>query len=140
MPHLFLLGAHIFFVGGAATHLNGLTADDFDPVAFQTDDLARVVGHDAELADAQIKEYLRADAVIAEVRLEAELFVGFNGVVALILKGIGLQLVGEANAPAFLTHVDDRAPAFLFDAGQRGGKLVAAVAAQGTEHISSKAF
>lgn len=99
VPHLFLLGAHIFFVGGAATHLNGLTADDFDPVAFQTDDLARVVGHDAELADAQIKEYLRADAVIAEVRLEAELFVGFNGVVALILKGIGLQLVGEANAP-----------------------------------------
>ena len=72
------------------------------------------------------QEYLRADAVIAEVRLEAELFVGFNGVVALILKGIGLQLVGEANAPAFLTHVDDRAPAFLFDAGQRGGKLVAA--------------
>ena len=52
MPHLFLLGAHIFFVGGAATHFNGLTADDFDPVAFQTDDLARVVGHDAELADA----------------------------------------------------------------------------------------
>ena len=90
VPHLFLLGAHIFFVGGAATHLNGLTTDDFDPVAFQTDDLARVVGHDAELADAQIKEYLRADAVIAEVRLEAELFVGFNGVVALILKGIGL--------------------------------------------------
>ena len=30
--------------------------------------------------------------------------------------------------------------AFLFDAGQRGGKLVAAVAAQGTERVAGQAF
>ena len=84
MPHLFLLGTHIILISGAAAHLNGLATDDFEPVAFQADDLAGVVGHDAEFADAQIQQDLRADAVIAEIRLEAELFVGFNGVVALI--------------------------------------------------------
>ena len=42
-----------------------------------------------------------------------------------------------ANADGFISQLPD---GYQTDIGQRGGKLVAAVAAQGTEHISSKAF
>ncbi len=86
VPHFFLFGAHIIFVGGAAFDFKRHAFGDFEAVAFQPHDLARVVGHETQLADAEIKENLRPHAVVPQVGLEAQLFVGFHGVVALILS------------------------------------------------------
>ena len=47
--------------------------DHFQPIAFDADDLARIIGDQLDLMQAEIHENLRADAVIPQVGLEAEL-------------------------------------------------------------------
>ena len=56
------------------------------PVALQAGDLLRVVREEADLREAQVDEDLRADAVVAQVRREAEDLVRLDGVEALVLQ------------------------------------------------------
>ena len=79
--------------------------------------------------DAEVYQHLRASAVVAQVRGEAQFAVGFNGVVTLILQGVGADFVGKPDAAPFLTHVKQRAAPFFFNLAQGRAKLAAAVAA-----------
>ena len=58
----------------------------------------------------------------------------------LLLQLVGAQLVEQADAPAFLGHVEQHAPAFLLDAFQAACQLLAAVAAHGIEHVAGQAL
>src|SRR6185436_19406218 len=56
-----------------------------EAVAFEADQLARVVGEQAHRADAEVLQDLDADAVVALIGFEAEPLVGFDGVEPLLL-------------------------------------------------------
>ena len=92
------------------------------------------------LADAEIDEDLRADAVVAGVGREAEVHVGLDGVHAGVLQLVGADLVHEADAAPLLAHVEDDAAALGGDARHGGVQLLAAVAAPRAEHVAREAL
>ena len=122
-------------------NLQGHALHDSQAEAFQAVDLAGVVGHHAQLRQAQVSQDLVADAVVAPVRLEAQVHVGLDGVHPLLhLELVGPQLVDQADAAALLPHVDDGALAGVCDRFQRRLKLRTAVASQGAHHVPGEAF
>ena len=89
----------------------------------------------------EVDEDLGADAVLPAVDGQAELEVGVDGVAALVLQGVGPQLVGDADAPALVApQVDHHAHACLGHPLDGGGQLEAAVAAQRPEHVAGEAL
>ena len=91
--------------------------------------------------DAEVDEDLRADAVLAAVDRQAELDVGVDGVVALVLQVVGADLVADADAAALVAaQVDDDAEALVGDQLHGRVELHAAVAAQRAEHVAGEAL
>ena len=105
----------------------------------QAVDLGGVVGKQADALAAQAAQNLRATPVFAQVRGESEGLVGLNGVHAILLQAISLDLVDEADAAALLAHVEDDAATFLFNLRHGAVQLVAAVATPGTEDVAGEA-
>ena len=89
---------------------------------------------------AEVDEDLRADAVVAQVDRQAELEVGVDGVHALVLQVVGLELVQQADAAALLGQVEQHAGALALDHRQRRLELLAAVAAQRVEDVAGQAL
>ena len=79
-------------------------------------------------------------SVVAQVAVEPELLVGFDGVRALVLQFVGAQFVEQPDAAAFLEFVDQQSPPFLRDAGKSDFELRPAIAAQAVEHIPRQAL
>jgi hypothetical protein len=100
VAHLVALRAEVGAVVVGGGDLDGELLDDLEAVAGDGVDLLGVVGEEAHLADAEVEEDLRAGAVLAEVGGQAELEVGLDGVGALVLEGVGLELVDQADAAA----------------------------------------
>jgi hypothetical protein len=140
MAHFFPLGAQVFKVGTGCGHLDRHPFDDFEPVTFEPDDFFGVVGHQAELARPQFNEDLSADSIVPEIGFEAQSFVGLNGIVPGILKGIGLEFVNQPDATSLLTHVKDNSTAFLVNLAHRGMELVPAITTLGTENVTCQAL
>src|SRR5690242_9055887 len=140
MAELGLLRAQVVDVAVARRHLEGNALGHLNAVNLKSADLARIIGKQRDLLQAEIAQDLRADTVIAEIFLETELEIGLHRVAALILQRVSFDLVREADTPAFLVHVDQHATAALADQTQRLANLIAAVAALGTEHVSSETF
>ena len=87
----------------------------------------------------EVLEDLDADAVVAAVGLVAQGQVGLDGVHALVLKAVGLDLLDQADAAAFLRQVDEHAAPFLADHLQGHAELVAAVAAERGQQVAGEA-
>ena len=113
---------------------------DLQPVAFEADELPRIVRDRPDRFEPQIQKNLRADAVVAEVGREAKTLVGFDRVDSLILKLIRLQLVEEADSAALLIEVDDHALPLFGDHLHRSVQLPTAIAAEGMEDVSGETF
>ena len=90
--------------------------------------------------EAQVHQDLGADPVVAQVGRHAQLEVGVDGVEALLLELVGLELVEQADAAALLGEVEQHAAALLLDAQQRVLELLAAVAAQRVEDVAGEAL
>ena len=105
MPHLRPLGLEVFLVVRVGRGADRDHFDDLQPVAFEADDFFRVVGQEAHFPHAEIDEDLRAEAVVAQLRREAEFFVGLHGVEALLLEFVGVDLGRQADAAAFLRRM-----------------------------------
>ena len=119
------------FVGQPFIDGNALTGQTFE--------LLGVVAHEAHRLDAQVEQHLERRHVAAHVGRKAQAFVGLDGVGALILKGIGANLVGQPDAAAFLIEVNQDAPAFIRDAGHGRMQLRTAVAAGRVEDVAGDA-
>ena len=90
--------------------------------------------------EPEVDQDLRADAVVAQVGRQAELEVGVDGVVALLLQLVGPELVQQADAAALLGEVEQHALPLLLDHRERRLELLAAVAAHRVEHIAREAL
>src|SRR5215212_3527343 len=76
VSQLFPLGAQVLRVLLIRGGLDADTVLDPETVALEADELLGVVRDDADRPQAQVEQDLRADSVVAEVGLEAELLVG----------------------------------------------------------------
>src|SRR5688572_21733437 len=86
MPQLLLLRLEILPRRQGRGDLERDAGDDLQAEAFDGHELRGVVGHQADLADAEVTENLGAGSVVADVGGEAELRVRLNRVVAFILQ------------------------------------------------------
>ena len=92
------------------------------------------------LRQAEVAEDLGADPVVAQVGRQAELDVGLDRVEAVLLELVGAQLVEQADPAPLLGEVEQHALALALDLRQRGGELLAAVAAQAVEDVAGQAL
>ncbi|MEZ5419033.1 MAG: hypothetical protein R2708_17085 [Vicinamibacterales bacterium] len=67
------------------------------------------------------------------------MLVGLDSVAAAVLKGVGADLVGKADAAAFLVQVEHHAAALDGDPPERHVGLLAAVAARRVEDVAGDA-
>jgi len=73
VPHPLLLRFQITNIVFVGLNHDGDPLGDGDAVSLQTHNLFGVVGHQAHLPDTQIYQDLRANAIIPQIRLEAQL-------------------------------------------------------------------
>ena len=110
------------------------------PLLTQPVDLVGVVGVQHDRLDLEGVDHGRGVVVAAHVAVEAEVEVGLEGVEAVVLQLVGPDLLGDADAAAFLAHVEDQAEVIGGDAVEGELELVAAVAAQRAEHVAGEAL
>jgi hypothetical protein len=108
-------------------------------VRLDTGELARVVGEHPHRLDAEVAQDSDTQPVFALIGAEAQPLVGFDGVVALILKSVSANLVREADAAPFLIEIQNDAASFGGDARHGRVELRAAVAARRVKHVAREA-
>ena len=113
----------------------------FDIVTFQSLDLGRVVGHQPHLVETATAQHVGGNPEKPLIGVETQLFIGLEGVEAVILKGISAEFIGQADTPAFLGKIEQNAGAsFAFrHCRQCAAQLIAAIAAQRAEKIAGEA-
>ena len=110
------------------------------PCWLELRDLGRVVGEQADPADAELAQHRRRRPEVALVVAEAEVVVGVDRVQAAVLQAVGAQLVGEADAAALLREVEQDAGTLVRHPADGAAQLVAAVAAQRAQEIAGEAL
>ena len=80
MAELRLLGAQIVDVAGVRRHLERHALRDLDAVRLEAGDLRGLLVSRRTRSHAEVAQDLRADAVVAQILLEAELEVGLDRV------------------------------------------------------------
>lgn len=73
MPQFRFLCAKISNIRGAGRNLNGNTLHDLEAIAFDPNDLPRVIRNQPDLVQPKIRQDLRADSIVTEIGLEPEL-------------------------------------------------------------------
>ena len=140
MPEFLFFGLEILFGVGAGNDFAGDALDHVDSGAFEGVNFFGIVGKQADARDSECFEHLGGQRVVAVVVLEAEAFVGFDGVQSRVLEFVGLQLGHQADAASFLLFVDQDAGAFFSNHREREFQLLATVAAQGVEDVAGQAL
>ena len=131
MPEALTLGPQVGDVLGVGVQRERHSIHDVEPEPLEAAVLHRVVGHEAHRGDPEVDEDLGTDAVLAVVHRQAQLQVGVDRVVALLLEVVRPQLVRQPDASPFVAaQVDDDAGPLLGDEPQCLGQLGTAVAAQ----------
>ena len=85
VAELGFFGAEIFFVVGTGGDLDRHPFDHLQAVAFDADNFARIVGNQPDAVQPELHEDLCADAIVAQIGLETELQIRFDGIAARIL-------------------------------------------------------
>src|SRR5580658_3602665 len=127
MPQFFLLGAQITDIAGMRFDFER-NARDHHAVASEAVNLMRIVGEQAHLADTEVADNLRADAVIAQVLLESQFQVRLDGIETGVLQRIRPDFVAEPDSASLLMKVDDHARIRREDSIDGLRELLAAVA------------
>src|SRR5574341_924130 len=140
VPKFLLLGPQVLDISLRGSDLDGNALHDLQSVTFETDDLLGVVRHQAHLPHTDVAEDLRPDPIVPEVRLESQGLVRLHCILSLVLEGICLDLVGKADAPAFLSHIQDDPLALSPDYFYGLAELRPAVAPVRPEHVPCDAL
>src|SRR5690606_34045672 len=93
----------------------------------------------ADAPHAQIVENLSPHAIIAKIGSEAEFFVRLDGVQAMFLEFVSMNLGGQSDPSAFLAEIKQDS-ALRRNALESLGKLPPAIAALGKKDIAGEAF
>ena len=140
MAHLLLLGSQVALKAVLRLHFGGNPLRHRDSCRLESRHLLRVIRHQAHRLHSEQLQCLGREFIGAAIRGETQFDVGFNGIQALVLQFVRLQLGHEADAAALLLLIKQNSGAFLCDGAQRQFKLQAAVAAQRSEYITCQAL
>jgi hypothetical protein len=140
MSQLLLLRPKVSLVFRVGRNDDGDSLHDLQSVAGESAVLLRVVRQEAQAAEAEVRQDLRADAVVALVRVEAQLLIRLDGVEPRVLQRVGPELVLEADAASFLVHVEHHALAGLLHHAHALLHLLPAVAPHRAERVAGEAF
>jgi len=115
VPELFFFGAQVICGVFGGVDLDRYALHNLQSRLFECLKLQWVIRDDFHAAKSEVEENLCTLPVVSQVNRQTELLVRFNSVRALILKGVGANLVDDPDAATFLLLVDDRSPAFLLN-------------------------
>ena len=79
---------------------------------------------------------LRADAVVAFIGTETQVYIRFHRIFSLLLQLLRAYLIHKAYPSSLLIHIDDDPLSFGLDELHGFGELFTALAAQGAEYIA----
>src|SRR5258708_11559268 len=129
--------AKVVLVGGDHQRdpLHYLEPEGLDPVV-----LARAVADQADLLNADVRQNLGADPVVALINRESQSLVCLHGVHPLVLELVRPQLVDQADAPPLLAQVQDHARALGCDHLHGAVELLLAVAPEAVEGVAGEAL
>src|SRR5258708_22224847 len=129
--------AKVVLVGGdhQRDQLRYLEPEGLDPVV-----LARAVADQADLLNADVRQNLGADPVVALINRESQSLVCLHGVHPLVLELVRPQLVDQADAPPLLAQVQDHARALGGDHLHGAVELLLAVAPEAVEGVAGEAL
>src|SRR6202040_1337399 len=99
-----------------------------------------IVGQQLHLADAEIAQNLRADSVIAQVLVKAEMQIRLDRVHPVVLQRISPNLVAEPDSAALLVKINHDSAIRRHDSLERFLQLLAAVASRRREHVTGQAL
>src|SRR5262249_2873373 len=83
---------------------------------------------------------LRADSVVAQILLEAELQIRLDRVEPLVLQGVRLDFIGQPDPAAFLVEINYHAGIGAKNPLDRFSQLLAAIASIGPENVAGQAL
>lgn len=138
MSEFFLLCFEVMSSRFPRFDLDRDSLDDLQAGRFERREFFRVVGYYANLAQAEIEQYLGTLLVVAGIYLKPQFLIRLDGVRTLILQGVGPDLVNNPYTPAFLLLVDYRSTALGFDHFHGFMQLGAAVALDRTEDVAGQ--
>ena len=130
MVHAVFFRLQILFVELTRLHDERLAPRDAQSMAFQTDQLLRIVRQNPYALHPQILQYLGTDAVFTQIRRETKTQIRIDRIQSALLQMVRMQLVSQTDAATFLPHVNDHAAAIRDDPLHRRVQLLAAVATQ----------
>src|ERR1700735_1162957 len=138
--------AEFFFLGFQVSDISRMRRDldrhprDVYSITAQAFYLVWIVGQQLHLADAEIAQYLRADPVVAQVLVEAEMQVCFDGVHPVVLQRVGANLVAQPDAATLLVEINHDASIRRHNSLERLLQLLTAVASRRREHVAGEAL
>src|SRR5262249_20783251 len=91
VPHLVLFRLQVTQVLGVQDRLDRDALHDLEPEAVEPDPLRGIVGHQADLVQAEVHQNLGANAVVPRIGGKPEVKVGLYGVHAVVLERVGLD-------------------------------------------------
>src|SRR5580658_3179560 len=138
--------AEFFFLGFQVSDISRMRRDldrharNVYSITAQAFYLVWIVGQQLHLANAEIAQYLRADPVVAQVFVEAEMQVGFDGVHPVVLQRVSANLVAEADSATLLVEINHDAAIRHHDSLERLLQLLTAVTSRRREHVAGEAL
>src|SRR5208283_4765662 len=141
MAHFRRLGAQIADVALIRYDFQGYSLGDSNSVALKPDYLFGIIGHEPHFSYTKVHQYLRPNSKIPQICLKPQGLVRIDRIIALILKGICLDLIEKPDSPAFMVaHVDHHSTACFSYLGHGGSQLSATIAPERAQDVSRKAF
>src|SRR5262245_2056030 len=129
VAQLVLLGLQVLARRLRRGNLQRNCLGDRESVPLQADKFPRVVRQQPHGFDAEIRQDLRPDPIVALVGFEAEALVRLDRIEPLVLKLVRANLVREPDTASFLIEIEQDAATFLRNPRHRRIELCAAVAA-----------
>jgi hypothetical protein len=96
----------------------------------------RVVGQQAHLFDAQVRQDLGANPIVSKIGGKTKVSVGVDCIETLVLEFIGFEFVQDADAAPFLSKIEQDS-AFFGNLFKGGFQLWAAIASSGVKDVTS---
>src|SRR5262245_47050694 len=109
MAELFLLRTQVVNVARPRLDLEWNALDDGHTVRSEPLDLLGIVRQQANLADTEVAQDLRPDAIITTILGEAELQVRLDRVASLILQRVRAHLVAKTDPATLLMEIQEDA-------------------------------
>ena len=139
VAHAFFFSMQVTLVIRIRSDFNGYVFGDFQSVSLQSHTFHGVVGHQTHFAHTQFAQNLRSHAVVALIGVVAQMNVGINRIVSLLLEFISRNLSHKSDAASFLIEIKHNAFAFLVNHLHGLVQLFAAITPAAAENITGNA-